>query len=221
MPDASTTTQTSTPALDLAAIRAAFPSLDVELNGQPVVYFDNPGGTQVPQACIDAITQYLSSANANTGGAFLTSQRTDAMLDEAHAAMADFLNAADPREIVFGANMTTLTFAFSRAIGRTLQPGDEIVVTALDHDGNIAPWLALQEERGVVVRMANFDPATCTLDMDDLRGKITREDEARRGGLRLQRGRDDQRRGDGDWLGARGRGAFLHRRGAVRATRPN
>lgn len=172
MPDASTTTQTSTPALDLAAIRAAFPSLGVELNGQPVVYFDNPGGTQVPQACIDAITQYLSSANANTGGAFLTSQRTDAVLAEAHAAMADFLNAADPREIVFGANMTTLTFAFSRAIGRTLKPGDEIVVTALDHDGNIAPWLALQEERGVVVRMANFDPATCTLDMDDLRGKI-------------------------------------------------
>jgi cysteine desulfurase family protein (TIGR01976 family) len=172
MPDASTTTQTSTPALDLAAIRAAFPSLNVELNGQPVVYFDNPGGTQVPQPCIDAITQYLSSANANTGGAFLTSQRTDAVLAEAHAAMADFLNASDPREIVFGANMTTLTFAFSRAIGRTLAAGDEIVVTALDHDGNIAPWLALQEERGVVVRMANFDPATCTLDMDDLRGKI-------------------------------------------------
>jgi cysteine desulfurase family protein (TIGR01976 family) len=174
MPEASTatTTLTSTPALDLAAIRAAFPSLNIEQNGQPVVYFDNPGGTQVPQACIDAITQYLSSANANTGGAFLTSQRTDAVLAEAHAAMADFLNAGDPREIVFGANMTTLTFAVSRAIGRTLQPGDEIVVTALDHDGNIAPWLALQEERGVVVRMANFDPATCTLDMDDLCGKI-------------------------------------------------
>ena len=93
MPDASTTTntttQTSTPALDLAAIRAAFPSLAVEVNGQPAVYFDNPGGTQVPQACIDAIAQYLSSANANTGGAFLTSQRTDAVLAEAHAAMAD------------------------------------------------------------------------------------------------------------------------------------
>jgi cysteine desulfurase family protein (TIGR01976 family) len=172
MPDASTTTQTSTPALDLAAIRAAFPSLGVELNGQAVVYFDNPGGTQVPQACIDAIAQYLGSANANTGGAFLTSQRTDAVLAEAHAAMADFLNAADAREIVFGANMTTLTFAVSRAFGRTLKPGDEIVVTALDHDANIAPWLALQEERGAVVRMANFDPATCTLDMDDLRAKI-------------------------------------------------
>jgi cysteine desulfurase family protein (TIGR01976 family) len=172
MPDTSTTTQTSTPGLDLAAIRAAFPSLAVEVNGQAVVYFDNPGGTQVPHACIDAITQYLSSANANTGGAFLTSQRTDAVLAEAHAAMADFLNAGDPREIVFGANMTTLTFAVSRAIGRTLQPGDEIVVTALDHDANVAPWLALEEERGIVVRVAEVDLATCTLDMDDLRAKI-------------------------------------------------
>jgi cysteine desulfurase family protein (TIGR01976 family) len=177
MPNASsatnTTTQTATPALNLNAIRAAFPSLGVDLNGQPVVYFDNPGGTQVPQACIDAIARYLSSANANTGGAFLTSQRTDAVLAEAHAAMADFLNAADPREIVFGANMTTLTFAVSRAIGRTLKPGDEIVVTALDHDANVAPWLALEEERGVVVRVAEVDLATCTLDMADLKSKIT------------------------------------------------
>ena len=150
-----------------------FPRSALELNGQPVVYFDNPGGTQVPQACIDAISALSRrSANANTGGAFLTSQRTDAVLAEAHAAMADFLNAADPREIVFGANMTTLTFAFSRAIGRTLKPGDEIVVTALDHDGNVAPWLALAEDRGVIVRMADIDPATCTLDMDDLRAKI-------------------------------------------------
>jgi cysteine desulfurase family protein (TIGR01976 family) len=180
MPDASTTTNTITtitptpiPALDLAAIRAAFPALAVELNGQPVVYFDNPGGTQVPQACIDAIKQYLGSANANTGGAFLTSQRTDAVLAEAHAAMADFLNASDPCEIVFGANMTTLTFAVSRAIGRTLAAGDEIVVTALDHDANVAPWLALEEERGVVVRVADVDLATCTLDMADLKSKIT------------------------------------------------
>jgi len=173
MPDTTTTTTTENPTLDLAAIRAAFPSLAVELNGQPVVYFDNPGGTQVPQVCIDTITKYLASANANTGGAFLTSQRTDAVLAEAHAAMADFLNAADSREIIFGANMTTLTFALSRAIGRMLAAGDEIVVTALDHDANIAPWLALQEERGVVVRTANFDPATCTLDMADLRAKIT------------------------------------------------
>src|SRR5690242_8250333 len=178
MPDTTAaTTQTSAhvpaPALDLAAIRDAFPSLGVAQNGQPVVYFDNPGGTQVPRACIDAIAQYLGSANANTGGAFLTSQRTDAVLAEAHAAMADFLNAADPREIVFGANMTTLTFAVSRAIGRTLQPGDEIVVTALDHDANVAPWLALAEDRGCTVRMGEVNTANGTLDMDDLRTKIT------------------------------------------------
>jgi cysteine desulfurase family protein (TIGR01976 family) len=173
MPDATTTTTTASPTLDLAAIRAAFPALGLELNGQPVVYFDNPGGTQVPQVCIDAIAQYLASANANTGGAFLTSQRTDAILAEAHAAMADFINAADSREIVFGANMTTLTFALSRAIGRTLSPGDEIVVTALDHDANVAPWLALEEERGAVVRVADVDLATCTLDMADLKSKIT------------------------------------------------
>jgi len=160
------------PALDLSAVRTHFPSLGHEQDGQPVVFLDNPGGTQVPQECIDAIAQYLASANANTGGAFLTSQRTDAMLAEAHADMADFLNAADPREIAFGANMTTLTFAVSRAIGRTLQAGDEIVVTALDHDANVAPWQALAEERGVVVRMAEVDTATCTLDMPDLREKI-------------------------------------------------
>ena len=158
---------------DLSAARAHFPSLALEQNGQPVIYFDNPGGTQVPQECIDGIARYLTTANANTHGAFLTSQRSDAILAEAHAAMADFLNAADPGEIVFGPNMTTLTFALSRAIGRTLQAGDEILVTALDHDANVAPWQALAEERGIVVRMADVDLATCTLDMADLKSKIT------------------------------------------------
>ena len=159
--------------LDLSAYRTHFPSLALEENGQPVVYLDNPGGTQVPQDCIEGIAAYLTSSNANTHGAFATSRRTDAMLDEVHAAMADLLNAADPREIVIGPNMTTLTFAISRAIGRTLKAGDEIVVTTLDHDANVAPWLALQEERGVVVRVADVDVATCTLDMADLRSKIT------------------------------------------------
>ncbi|HEV2462145.1 MAG TPA: aminotransferase class V-fold PLP-dependent enzyme [Ktedonobacterales bacterium] len=162
-----------TAAPDLTSSRAHFPALALTQNGLPVVYADNPGGTQVPQACIDAIAAYLTSSNANTGGAFLTSQRSDAMLAEAHVAMADFLNAADPREIVFGPNMTTLTFALSRAIGRTLAPGDEIVVTALDHDANVAPWLALEEERGLVVRMAEVGLATCTLDVADPRAKIT------------------------------------------------
>ncbi|MDE3229665.1 MAG: cysteine desulfurase-like protein, partial [Chloroflexota bacterium] len=159
--------------LDLATIRAAFPSLALELNGQPVIYADNPGGTQVTAACVAAVSAYYQTSNANTHGAFLTSQRTDATLAEAHAAMADFLNASDPREIVFGPNMTTLTFAFSRAIGRTLQPGDEIVVTALDHDANVAPWLQLAEDRGLTIRMAEVDLTTCTLDMADLRAKIT------------------------------------------------
>ncbi len=158
---------------DLSAARAHFPSLALEQNGQPVIYFDNPGGTQVPQECIDGIARYLTTANANTHGAFLTSQRSGAILAEAHAAMADFLNAADPSEIVFGPNMTTLTFALSRAIGRTLQAGDEILVTALDHDANVAPWQALAEERGIVVRMADVDLATCALDMADLKSKIT------------------------------------------------
>ena len=166
-------TPTTDPLLDLAAVRGAFPSLAVELDGQPVVYADNPGGTQVTQACIEAVSDYYRHNNANTGGAFLTSQRSDAVLAEAHAAMADLLNAADPREIVFGPNMTTLTFAFSRALGRTLQPGDEIVVTALDHDANVAPWLQLAEDHGLTVRMADVDLSNCTLDMADLRSKIT------------------------------------------------
>jgi cysteine desulfurase family protein (TIGR01976 family) len=176
MPDTTSAAdaQPATPVTsESAVVRAQFPSLAQEQNGQPVVYFDNPGGTQVARGCIDAMTRYLTSSNANTGGAFLTSQRSDALLDEAHAAMADMLNAADPREIVFGPNMTTLTFAVSRALGRTLTPGDEIVVTALDHDANVAPWQALAEERGAVVRMADVNLATCTLDMDDLRSKIT------------------------------------------------
>ncbi len=169
MPDSSATAAT----LDPAAVRAHFPSLALEQDGQPVVYLDNPGGTQVVRACIDGITSYLTTANANTHGAFLTSRRTDEMMDRAHAGMADLLNAADPREIVFGANMTTLTFALSRTLGATLSPGDEILVTALDHAGNVDPWVMLAEDRGLTLRIAEVDLATCTLDMDDLRGKIT------------------------------------------------
>src|SRR5260221_12668792 len=157
---------------DTAVIRRAFPALALEQDDRTVVYFDNPGGTQVPQVTIDAIAHYLTTANTNTYGAFLTARRTSAMIEEARAAMADFLSAADTRDIVFGPNMTTLTFALSRAIGRTLKSGDELVVTALDHDPNVAPWLALQEKRGVVVRMADVDLATCTLDMADLRAKL-------------------------------------------------
>ena len=152
--------------------RAQFPALQQTLNGQPAVFFDAPGGTQVPQRVIDAMVQYLSTSNANTHGAFLTSERTDRIYSEAHAAMADFFNC-DPDEVVFGANMTTLTFALSRSIGRDLKSGDELLVTQLDHDANVSPWVAL-EERGAKVRTADIKPADCTLDMFDLQAKVRR-----------------------------------------------
>ena len=141
---------TETPAapttLDLAYIRAQFPSLAQTVNGNPAVFLDGPGGTQVPQRVIDAIADYLRRDNANTGGAYATSRHTDAMIAEARAAMADFLHCASD-EVAFGPNMTTLTYAMSRAIGRELKPGDEIVVTRLDHDANCSPWLQMAEDR--------------------------------------------------------------------------
>jgi len=157
--------------LDLSSYRRYFPALAQNINGKQAIYFDNPGGTQVAQQVIDAMVSYLREANANTNGAFVTSQRTDQVIAAARSAMADFLHAASLSEIVFGPNMTTLTFAFSRAIGKTLQPGDEIVVTTLDHDANVAPWLALQEH-GVVIRTVDVHSKDVTLDMEDMRAKI-------------------------------------------------
>jgi cysteine desulfurase family protein (TIGR01976 family) len=164
------TTETTLPALDLHHIRAQFPSLTQTVNGHPAVFLDGPGGTQVPQRVIDAISNYLRRDNANTCGAYSTSRNTDAMLAEARAAMADFLNCAAD-EIVFGPNMTTLTYMISRAIGRDLGPGDEILVTRLDHDANVSPWLALQE-KGVTIRWAEIHEDSCTLDLADLASKI-------------------------------------------------
>ena len=157
---------------DVEWARAQFPALQQTVNGRPVVFFDAPGGTQVPQRVIDAISNYLATSNANTHGAFLTSERTDEIYSGAHAAMADFFNC-DPDEVVFGANMTTLTFALSRSIGRDLKSGDELLVTQLDHDANVSPWVAL-EERGAKVRTADIKPADCTLDMFDLQAKVRR-----------------------------------------------
>jgi cysteine desulfurase family protein (TIGR01976 family) len=170
------TKQTLAPPLDLASIRSQFPSLAQTVNGHPAVFLDGPGGTQVPQRVIDAISNYLRCDNANTGGAYATSHRTDAMIAGARAAMADFLHCGAD-EVVFGPNMTSLTFAISRAIGRDLQPGDEIVVTRLDHDANVSPWLAMAEDlnrqaRGVTVRIAEINDADCTLDMADLASKV-------------------------------------------------
>ena len=158
-------------AFDPIVLRQQFPALSITQNGQPLVFFDGPGGTHVPQRVIDAVSRYYVEMNANRDGAFLTSQRSDAMLDEAHQALADFLNARSPDEISFSQNMTTHTFNLSRALGATLKADDEIVVTVLDHEANSSPWQAL-EERGVRINWVDIHPEDCTLDMADLESKL-------------------------------------------------
>jgi cysteine desulfurase family protein (TIGR01976 family) len=165
------TIQTDIAALDISRIRSQFPSLSQTVDGQPAVFLDGPGGTQVPQQVIDAISDYLKNSNANTHGAYATSRRTDAIVADARSAMADFFGC-DADEVVFGPNMTTLTFAISRSIGRELGPGDEILLTHLDHDANVSPWRAL-EERGVTIRFADINEDDCTLNMTDLVHKIS------------------------------------------------
>jgi len=164
------TAATETLALDLTRVRSQFPSLSQTVAGQPAVFLDGPGGTQVPQRVIDAISDYLKNSNANTCGAYATRRRTDDVITGARAAMADFFGC-DPDEVVFGPNMTTLTFALSRSLGRELGPGDEILLTHLDHDANISPWRAL-EERGVTIRFVDVNQEDCTLNMADLAQKL-------------------------------------------------
>ncbi|NJO40698.1 MAG: cysteine desulfurase-like protein [Cyanobacteria bacterium CRU_2_1] len=151
---------------DIQWIRNHFPSLAHEINGQPIVFFDAPGGTQVPRTVMQAISDYLLKSNANSHGAFVTSQQTDALMNTARHMSAALLGCAAD-EVVFGANMTTLTFALSRAIGRELQPGDEIIVTKLDHYANVSSWQALAE-RGVVIHAVGFNPEDCTLNLAEL-----------------------------------------------------
>jgi cysteine desulfurase family protein (TIGR01976 family) len=158
--------------IDFAPFRRQFPALQQEVNGRLPAFLDNPAGTQVPHDAIDRMRDYFIHANANVDGAFRTSRASTALFAETHAAMADMLGAASPSEIIIGQNMTTLTFAVSRAMARSFVPGDEIVVTTLDHEGNVAPWRAL-EERGVVIRVADIDTDDCTVDMADLASKIT------------------------------------------------
>jgi cysteine desulfurase family protein (TIGR01976 family) len=164
---------TETPAFDVEALRAEFPALAREQDGRPVAFLDGPGGTQVPQRVIDAVATYLRDSNANAGGAFRTSELSDAMVDEAHAAVADFLGAADPDEIKFGYNMSTLTLHIGRSIGATLGPGDEIVVTTLDHEANVSTWRAMAADRGVTVQTVDIHPEDVTLDLEDLESKLS------------------------------------------------
>ena len=149
--------------LDLPAIRAQFPSLN-----RNAIFLDNPGGTQITRHSLDRITKYLLECNANHGGAFATSQASDAVLDEAHQAMADFYNAASPEEIIFGNNMTTLTLHISRSISRNWQAGDEIVVTRLDHDANVTPWVLAAQDKGCKINWIDFDVEDGTLKLDEL-----------------------------------------------------
>lgn len=158
--------------LDAANLRRQFPALTEQYNDRPAIFFDNPGGTQVPQRVIDAMVDYMTRRNANTHGLFETSRRTDATIDAARQAMADLLGA-NPDEIIFGANMTTLTFHLSRSLAQVIRPGDEIVVTQLDHDANVAPWTALARDTGAALQVAEADLETCTLDMEHLRSLIT------------------------------------------------
>ena len=157
--------------LDIAWVRAQFPSLQLQVNGNAAAFLDGPAGTQVPKQVMDAVRNYFLTSNANTCGAFATSRSNDAIVASARGAMADFFHC-DPDEVAFGQNMTTITFALSRAIGRDLSAGDEIVVTTLDHDANVAPWRAL-EEKGVVIRQVDIRESDCTLDIEDLKRKIT------------------------------------------------
>ena len=153
----------------LNLVREQFPSLD-----RPAIFFDNPGGTQISRQSAGRIQRYLMECNANHGGAFATSVQSDAILSEAHVAMADFLNAARPEEIIFGNNMTSLTLHISRSLAQTLDPGDEIVLTHLDHDANVSPWLLAARDRGCRVTWIDFDVEDCTLKLDELEQALER-----------------------------------------------
>lgn len=155
----------------IAQVRAEFPALQITDNGRPRAYLDAPGGTQACRRAIERMVRHLERGTANSGGAFATSAETDRLSEDAHAAMADLLGG-DVGEIAFGPNMTSLTFAVSRALARTWAPGDEVIVTRLDHDANVAPWLMAARDAGAEVRWLDIDPASGTLRLDALPGLL-------------------------------------------------
>ena len=158
----------------IAHIRSLFPSLSQPgEQGKPPIFLDNPAGTQVPRAVMDAVTEYYMTMNANSGGLFATSLRTEAMALATRQALANFLNASSPDEIVIGPNMTSLNFALSRALARTLQPGDEIVLTRMDHDANVSPWTRIAQDHGLGIKWVDMNTADCTLDMASLEAALS------------------------------------------------
>jgi cysteine desulfurase family protein (TIGR01976 family) len=154
--------------LDIQQIRSQFPALSLKDDGKPRIYLDNPAGTQVPRQCIKRTTDYLIRCNANHGGRFRTSMESDEILAEAHRAMADFLNAPSADEIIFGPNMTTLTYAVSRSVGHWLRSGDQIILTRMDHDANVNPWLQLAADLNLQVKWLSFNRETYRYDSEEL-----------------------------------------------------
>jgi cysteine desulfurase family protein (TIGR01976 family) len=158
---------------EVLELRAQFPALAQRFHGEPLVYLDGPAGTQVPQRVIDAMGRYFSVCNANHGGQFPTSQASDEWVDRGHAAFAQFMGAQDGQEIVFGQNMTSLTFALSRALSKTWNAGDEIIVTRLDHDANVSPWVRAAQDAGVTVKYVRTSIEDCTLDLENFRSHLS------------------------------------------------
>jgi cysteine desulfurase family protein (TIGR01976 family) len=158
---------------DVDEVRTRFPALSREINGKPAVYMDGPAGSQVPLRVVEAVGAYLTRSNANCGGTFATSRESDSLLREAHRCVADFLNSPDGDLVAFGPNMTTLTLALSRALARTWRPGDEVLLTRMEHDANYTPWVQAARDAGATVRQVDVHVEDCTLDMQDLRSKLT------------------------------------------------
>ena len=153
--------------------RCQFPGLKRIVADKPVAFFDGPGGSQVPQRVIDAVGHYLAYTNANRGGQYATARESDELLEAAHATLAAFLGTSHPESVVFGANMTTLTFALSRAISQSWKQGDEVIVTRLDHDGNVTPWVLAARDAGAIVKYVDFYKTDCTLDLQDFAAKLS------------------------------------------------
>jgi cysteine desulfurase family protein (TIGR01976 family) len=159
--------------MTLPNVRDQFPGLNQKRDGVTPVFLDGPAGTQMPQRVIDAMVQYLTCCNANHGGVFATSVASDRILDSAHQAMADLLNAPSPDEIIFGNNMTSLAFALSRSLAKVLKPGDEVMVTRLDHDANVSPWTLAARDAGATVRWIDINKDDCTLNLDSFRKQLS------------------------------------------------